>query len=75
MAPTKDAHIKPIFRVSEYQPICVIKIYLRFYQQYQECEWLLSSSDIDGLIKEIDNIRMKQRKTEGDRKRTEDLFN
>ncbi len=71
---TDDVTIKPIFRVQGYKPMCIIRVCIRFYHQYQETDWLLSSSDIDNIIKEIDNVRIKQRQTEIKRKKTENLF-
>ncbi len=74
VASSTNATIKAIFRVSNYQPMCIIKESVSYYNQHQEGEWLLSSSDIERLIQEIDNIRTKWRNWETTKKRTEDLF-
>lgn len=74
LSTTKDVIIKPIFRVKDYLPVCVIRIEARLYNQYRTCEWLLNSSSLSNVIQMIDNIRVIQRNNDNNKKQTEDLF-
>ena len=66
--------IKAVFFVYNYVIHCIIRASISGYNTYQLSEWVLSSTDFNTIISEIDKTILHQRIYDNDQRHTQDLF-
>ena len=66
--------IKTVFFVYNYVIHCIIRVSISGYNTYQLSEWVLTSSDLNMIISEIDKTILHQRNYDNDQRHTQDLF-
>ncbi len=66
--------IKAVFFVYNYVIHCIIKVSISGYNTYQLSEWVLTSTDLNTIISEIDKTIQHQRVYDNNQRHTQDLF-
>lgn len=66
--------IKAVFFVYNYVIHCIIRVSISGYNTYQLSEWVLTSSDLNMIISEIDKTILHQRNYDNNQRHTQDLF-
>ena len=70
----EEKSMKAVFFVANYNIHCIIKLFISGYNTNQFSEWVLTSSDMDKILTEIDNTIQLQREYDNKRNQTLDLF-
>lgn len=70
----EEKEIKATFFVYNYAIHCIIKVSISGYNTYQLSEWVLTSTDLNTIISEIDKTIQHQRNYDSNQRHTQDLF-